>query len=319
MTYPPGNPYGGQPGPGGNPYGQPQPGYGQPPPGYGQPPPGYGQPPPGYGQPPPGHGQPQPGYGGPPQPAAGPTGTTLNPQTLPDDDNVNPYVFCVSLSGDWFMSKGAMLAYYGNVRFEAVTEYSSVQGWVAARFSSPVYVQDWVVATGHGKVLIGDRGFDLNAYDLDDGNLTIKANNLCAFSPQLELKQSIVPGFVTLIGTGKFIASSNGPVIFVEPPFRADPEALLGWADCPSPSVHHDAQWMTQNIRAMVSGALGRASGEERQYDFTGTGTILLQSSEVAREDPAVLRLVESQTQLLTPSQAGSLGQRLVARAQQQH
>jgi hypothetical protein len=186
---------------------------------------------------------------------------TLNAHTLPDDDNVNPYVFCIALNGDWFMSKGAMLAYYGTVRFEAVTEYSSVQGWVAARFSSPVYVQDWVVASGHGKVLIGDRGFDLNSYDLDDGNLTIKASNLCAFSPQLELKQSIVPGFVTLIGTGKFIASSNGPVIFVEPPFRADPEALLGWADCPSPSVHHDAQWMTQSIRGMLSGALGRASG----------------------------------------------------------
>ncbi len=333
MTYPPGNPYGQ---PQGNPYGgQPQPGYGQPPqPGYGQPPPGYGQPPPGYGQPPPpGYGQqppyggqPQPGYGqqpphgGPPAPGGQPSWqpSTLNPRTLPDDDNVNPYVFCISLAGEWFMSKGAMLAYYGDIRFDAVTEYSSAQAWVAARFSSPVYVSDWVVAQGHGKLLIGDRGFDLNSYDLDDGNLTIKANNLCAFSRQLELKQSIVPGFVTLIGTGKFIASSNGPVIFVEPPFRADPDALLGWADCPSPSLHHDAQWMTQNLRGMLSGALGRASGEERQYDFTGQGTILLQSSEVAREDPAVLRLVESQTQLLSNSQAGSLGQRLIARAQQQ-
>jgi uncharacterized protein (AIM24 family) len=314
MTYPPNNPYGG-----GNPYGQPQPGYGQPQPGYGQPQPGYGQPQPGYGQPPHG-GQPQPPYGGLPQPSAPPAGvpTTLNVQSLPDDDNVNPYVFCITLNGEWFMSKGAMLAYYGNVQFDAVTEYSSVQAWVAAKFSSPVYVQDWVVARGHGKVLIGDRGFDLNSYDLDDGNLTIKASNLCAFSPALELKQSIVPGFVTLIGTGKFIASSNGPVIFVEPPFRADPDALLGWADCPSPSVHHDAQWMTQSMLGALSGALGRASGEERQYDFTGTGTILLQSSEVAREDPAVLRLVESQTQLLTNAQAGSLGQRLVARAQQQ-
>jgi uncharacterized protein (AIM24 family) len=257
------------------------------------------------------------GPSGRPQPS-GPA-TTLSARTLPDDDNVNPYVFCIALDGEWFMSKGAMLAYYGTVTFDAVTEYSSVQAWVAAKFSSPVYVQDWVVARGSGKVLIGDRGFDLNAYDLDAGNLTIKAGNLCAFSPALELKQSIVPGYVTLIGTGKFIASSNGPVIFVEPPFRADPEALLGWADCPSPSVHHDAQWMTQNLRGMLSGVMGRASGEERQYDFTGQGTILLQSSEVAREDPAVLRLVESQTQLLTDAQAGSLGQRLVARAQQQH
>jgi uncharacterized protein (AIM24 family) len=106
-------------------------------------------------------------------------------------------------------------------------------------------------------------------------------------------------------------------VIFVEPPFRADPDALLGWADCPSPSVHHDAQWMTQSLRGMVSGALGRTSGEERQYDFTGQGTVLLQSSEAAREDPALLRQVEAQTLLLTDRQAASLGQRLIARAQQ--
>jgi uncharacterized protein (AIM24 family) len=189
---------------------------------------------------------------------------------------------------------------------------------VAARFSSPVYVQDWVIAEGRGKVLLGDRHFDLNSYTLDAGNLTIKAGNLLAFDPDLELKQSIVPGFLTLLGSGTFIASSNGPVIFVEPPFRADPDALLGWADCPSPSVHHDTAWMAQSMAGLVQGAFGRTSGEERQYDFTGQGTILLQSSEVAREDPAVLRLVESQTELLTPGQAGSLGQRLVARAQQQ-
>jgi uncharacterized protein (AIM24 family) len=241
-----------------------------------------------------------------------------NAATLPADDNVNPYVFSVALDGQWFVSKGAMLAYYGDVRFEPVTAYASVQAWVAARFSSPVYVQDWVIAEGRGKVLLGDRHFDLNSYTLDAGNLTIKAGNLLAFSPQLELKQSIVPGFVTLLGSGTFIASSNGPVIFVEPPFRADPDALLGWADCPSPSVHHDTAWMARSMAGLIQGALGRASGEERQYDFTGAGTVLLQSSEIPREDPSVLRLVESQTDLLTDAQAAALGQRLVARGQQQ-
>ena len=98
----------------------------------------------------------------------------------------------------------------------------------------------------------------------------------------------------------------------------ADPDALLGWADCPSPSVHHDTQWMSASLAGALQGAFGRVSGEERQYDFTGQGTVLLQSSEVAREDPAVLRLVEAQTQPLTDGQAGSLGQRLIARAQQQ-
>lgn len=127
-----------------------------------------------------------------------------------------------------------------------------------------------------------------------------------------------MPGFVTLIGTGKFLASSNGPVIFVEPPFRADPEALLGWADCPSPSQHYDYNWMAQSLMAGVQGMFGRNSGEERQYDFTGAGTVLLQSSEVQRHDPALLRIVEAQTQMLDNRSAGQLGQRLVARAQQQ-
>lgn len=243
---------------------------------------------------------------------------TWNASSLPDADNVNPYAYSVRLAGSWFVQKGAMIAYYGDVRFAAVTAFASTQAWAAARFSSPLYVQDWVVAEGSGVVLLADRGFDVNSFDLDDGNLTVRAGNLLGFAPTLELKQSIVPGFVTLLGTGTFLASSNGPVIFVEPPFRADPEALLGWADCPSPAVHHDAQWMASSLVGAVQGAVGRASGEERQYDFTGAGTVLLQSSEEQREDPALLRLVAEQAQQLTPEQAGVLGRQLLARAQQQ-
>ena len=175
-------------------------------------------------------------------------------RTLPSNDNVNPYAFAIDLNGEWFTSKGAMIAYYGNIDFSAVSAYASRAAWVAARFSSPLYAQEWVVASGHGKLVIGDRGNDINSYDLADGNLTIKQTNLLAFETALELKQSIVPGFVTLIGTGKFLASSNGPVIFVEPPFRADPEALLGSADCPSPSHHYDYNWMAQSLMAGVQG-----------------------------------------------------------------
>ena len=242
---------------------------------------------------------------------------TYTPATLPSGDNVNPYAFCVDLKGDWFIKKGAMIAYYGSMTFQAVTAFDSARAALASRFASPIYVQDWVVASGSGKLLLADRGFDVNSFDLDDGNLTIRAHNLMGFAPTLDLKQSIVPGFVTLMGTGTFLASSNGPVIFVEPPFRADPEALLGWADCPSPAVHYDTEWMSSNLMGMLQGALGKESGEERQYAFVGAGTVLMQSSEVLREDPALLRVVEQQTHQLSTAQAGSLGQRLVARAQQ--
>ncbi|MDR6174026.1 uncharacterized protein (AIM24 family) [Nocardioides zeae] len=243
---------------------------------------------------------------------------TWDANSLPADDNVNPYAFSIALAGEWFVSKGAMIAYYGNVEFSGVSQYASRASWVAARFSSPLYASEWVVAAGQGKVIVADRGYDVNSYDLDEGNLTIKQTNLLGFQTSLELKQSIVPGFVTLIGTGTFLASSNGPVIFVEPPFRADPDALLGWADCPSPSQHYDHHWMAQSFMAGIQGMFGRESGEERQYDFTGAGTILMQSSEQLRVDGALLKLVESQTNLLDAQSAGALGQRLVQRSQQQ-
>ncbi len=226
--------------------------------------------------------------------------TPLNPATLPDNDNVpgNHYAYCRRLDGQLFMQTGRMIAYYPaphsqGIRFEPLTS-AGISGFVAARFSAPLYTGDWVVATGSGHLLLGDRGYDINSYDLDEGNLTLRASNLLAFDSTLELKQSIVPGFLTLIGTGTFLASSSGPVIFAEPPIRVDPQALVGWADCPSPSHHFDASWMTGFLGA-GAGMLGMNSGEERQYDFTGAGTVLLQSSEKALFDHRVVRELESQ------------------------
>lgn len=241
----------------------------------------------------------------------------LNPHTLPADDNINPYTYCIDLQDAWFMQKGRMIAYYGQMAFQALTQFASLEAMVAARFSSPLYARDWVVASGRGKLILGDRGYDINSYDLDDGNLTIRAANLLAFQTGLQLKQSIVPGFLTLIGTGKFVASSNGPVIFMEPPVRVDPQALVGWADCPSPSHHYDARWM-QGFLAMATAAFGRESGEERQFDFTGRGTVLMQSSETVKEDPALLRTVQAQAEALSLPQMNTLATILARRSQQQ-
>jgi hypothetical protein len=251
------------------------------------------------------------GHGAPPQP--------LNPMTLPDNDNVpgNHYAYCVKLNGQLFMQTGRMIAYYPapqsqGIRFEPLTA-ASLSGMVATRFSAPLYTRDWVVANGTGHLILGDRGYDINSFDLDDGNLTIRATNLLAYDATLELKQSIVPGFLTLIGTGKFLASSSGPVIFAEPPIRVDPEALVGWADCPSPSHHYDAHWM-QGFLGAAMGFMGSNSGEERQFDFTGAGTVLIQSSEKSLHDPALIRQLESQVGTLGVPGLQSLQQTIASR-----
>ncbi|NDK90773.1 AIM24 family protein [Gordonia desulfuricans] len=224
--------------------------------------------------------------------------TVWNPMSLPVDDNIpdNDYSFCIDLTQPWFMSKGAMIAYYGQMNFTSLQHglQGSLLQMVAQQFSAPLYLGDYVVAEGHGKLIIGDRGYNINAFDLDDGNLTIRASNLLAFQPQLSLQQSIVPGFLTLVGSGKFLASSNGPVMFAEPPLRVDPEALVGWADCPSPSHHYDQVWVNSFIAA-AGARFGINSGEERQFDFTGSGTVLVQSSEKVRNDMSVIRTIQGQ------------------------
>nr|MDT0665230.1 AIM24 family protein [Micromonospora sp. DSM 115978] len=142
----------------------------------------------------------------------------------------------------------------------------------------------------------------MNSYDLEDSNLNIRAGNLLAFEPGLSLKQSIIPGFLTLIGTGKFLAASNGPVHFVEPPIRIDPEAVLGWADCPSPCHHYDHAYL-QGVMGMVRRftGVGGTSGEEHQFEFAGAGTILMQSSEKVLDDTSLLRMQEQQLAVLPP------------------
>ncbi|MFR9750385.1 AIM24 family protein [Nocardia sp. 004] len=223
----------------------------------------------------------------------------LDPTNLSASDNIpeNSYAYCIDLDRPWFMRKGAMIAYYGDMRFQTLTH--GLQGdllqMVAQQFSAPLFTGDYVVAEGHGKLIIGDRGYDINSYDLEDnGNLTIRAANLLAFEPGLSLNQSIVPGFLTLIGTGTFLASSNGPVIFAEPPLRVDPESLVGWADCPSPSHHYDQRWVSDFLAAGAA-RFGVGSGEERQFDFTGKGTVLIQSSEKVLNDSGLVRDIEAQ------------------------
>ncbi|QHC25408.1 AIM24 family protein [Streptomyces sp. GS7] len=179
------------------------------------------------------------------------------------------------------------IAYYGQIDFHGVG-HGPLDRLVAGSFHSPLHAADWVVAEGRGKMLLADRSFDVNSYDLDEGNLTIRSGNVLAFQPSLSLKQSIIPGFLTLLGTGKFVAASNGPVAFVEPPIRVDPQALVGWADRPSPCHHYDHRYLRGflgGVRAHTG--FGGASGEEHQYEFTGAGTVLLQSTEQMLPEPA--------------------------------
>ena len=245
----------------------------------------------------------------------------LNPSMLQGDDNIpgNSYAYYMQMTKPWIMSKGAMIAYYGQMQFQALIQgmQTTMMQQLAGTISAPLYMGDFIIAQGQGTLIIGDRGYDINSYDLEDGNLTVRAANLLAFEPGLQLNQSIVPGYLTLIGSGKFLASSNGPVMFAEPPLRVDPEALVGWADCPSPSHHYDQGWVT-GFMAAGAAMMGAASGEEQQFDFTGSGTVLIQSSEKVINDHNLVRSLESQIPGLSSVGLTRLNQKIQSQLAQQ-
>jgi len=202
-------------------------------------------------------------------------------ETLPVYDNLNRFSFAIEVTDPFFIRKGKMIAYYGNLRFEALGK-SVFDMIVQHTFNAPLYVQKFVVVNGQGKLVLGDNYNDINSFDLTDGVLTIKSAHVLGFDTHLICRESIVPGYLTLLGTGRFLASSCSPVFFLEPPCRVDERALLGWADMPCPYFYYDYTYI-RNVASAVGSVLGVTStGEEKQVDFTGKGTVLIQSQETA-------------------------------------
>jgi uncharacterized protein (AIM24 family) len=205
---------------------------------------------------------------------------TYTYESLPAYDNLNRFSFAIDVHDSMFIRKGKMIAYYGNLRFEALGS-GVFDMLVQHAFNAPLYVNDFVIVTGQGKLVLGDNYNDINSYDLDNGALTVKSNHVLGFDKNLECKESMLKGYLTLLGTGRFLASSNGPVLFLEPPCRVDEQALLGWADVPSPYYHHDYSYI-KSVASAVGSMMGLTStGEERQVDFAGTGNVLVQSTEL--------------------------------------
>jgi uncharacterized protein (AIM24 family) len=238
---------------------------------------------------------------------------TYTPTSLPQDDNINPYAFCVQVVKDFIIRKGKMIAYYGNLRFESVGS-NVIDMMISQSFNAPSYGGDYIVATGRGQLILGDRGNHINSYDLEGANMTLRESNLLGFEPTLTCEECVIPGYLTLLGTGKILASSNGMVHFMEPPVRVDPEALLGWADCPTPSYHHDYAYV-KDVMSMVATVVGlKTSGEEKQINFSGTGTVLVQSSESGLKGRSDLQAIIAQVSGLHQSDLQSLSNTITQR-----
>jgi len=231
-----------------------------------------------------------------------------NPNTLPKNDNLSRFAYSIDVDGPLYIQKGKMVAYYGALKFEMVGT-GILDIVVKEAFNAPMYAQDFVCVTGRGKLILGDMGNDISGFDLVDANFTIKATNLLAVPSTLRCQESTLPGYLTLIGSGRLLVSSNGPPHFLEPPCKIDEQAVLGWADCPSPSYRYDYAYVHGIISAV--GALSgiTRSGEEKQLDFQGKGNVMVQSSELGLAGRGLLAQILRQIGTLEKPQLAEVAQ----------
>jgi len=177
----------------------------------------------------------------------------------------NPQMLRVHLGGDILASKGAMIAYQGQIRFDH--EKTGTMGKLLKKV---------VFAAEAGYVFL---------IDLTGDALSVNARNLLAFDSTIDWDIKRVQGAATMSG-GLFNTTLRGhgtvavhsvgqPVILdcSQQPTYVDVQSCVGWSASLVPQVV-----TSMNVRSMLRGG----SGEAFQYAFHGPGFVVVQPSEWA-------------------------------------
>ncbi|TQS41768.1 AIM24 family protein [Cryptosporangium phraense] len=197
----------------------------------------------------------------------------------------NSKLLKVELRGEVFARVGSMVAYQGNVQFQA--QGSGGLG----KFLKQKLTGEGVPlmkAVGQGDVFLADNAADIYLIDLEgphDG-LTINGANVLAFEPTLQWDIKMVQGagmfsaqgaFNTVFsGQGRIAVTCKGtPVVLkVDQPTYADPQAAVCWSASLQTGYHRADQLGLGTL-------IGRTTGEAFTMSFAGQGFVVVQPSEM--------------------------------------
>jgi uncharacterized protein (AIM24 family) len=192
----------------------------------------------------------------------------------------NPQMLRVHLGGDVLATKGAMVAYQGQIRFD-----HEKSGSMGKLFKKVVTGEDISLmrVTGEGDVFFAASAGYVFLVDLAGDALSVNARNLLAFDSSIDWDIKRVQGAgmasgglfnTTLQGTGTVAVTAVGqPVVLdcSQQPTFVDVEACVGWSATLVPQLVS-----SMNVRSMLRGG----SGEAFQYAFHGPGFVVVQPYE---------------------------------------
>ena len=188
----------------------------------------------------------------------------------------------IHLNGDTVFTKtGAMIAYYGEMKFERAS--AGGLGKMMKKAMSGEGATTTKV-DGSGILYCADSGKEISIIYLENQTVFVNGSDCLAYSASLDWDIVMTKGAgmmagglfsLKLTGTGYVAITTHGKptVLGVSPqsPLFTDPNATVAWSEGLETNVKTDV-----NLKTLV----GRASGETFQLGFSGTGFVVVQPYE---------------------------------------
>lgn len=189
----------------------------------------------------------------------------------------------VAMNGEVMARAGSMVAYQGDLRFEALGS-GGIGNVIRQRLSGEGV--PLMKVSGRGDLFLADAASDVHLIDLDGSDgLTINGANVLAFESTLSYRIGRVQGAAMgsnaglfnciFTGQGRIAITTHGtPVVLtVDQPTYADPQAAVAWTSSLQTSVKSNDSF---NLGTLM----GRSTGERFTLAFSGRGFVVVQPSE---------------------------------------
>ena len=191
----------------------------------------------------------------------------------------------VALAGEVLARSGSMVAYQGDLRFEALGA-GGIGNLIRQRLSGEGV--PLMKVTGRGDLFLANAASDVHLIDLDGSDgLTINGANVLAFDSTLSYRIGRVQGAAGLAsnaglfnciftGHGRIAITTEGtPVVLdVDQPTYADPQAAVAWSSSLQTGIKSNDSF---NLGTLM----GRSTGERVTLSFSGRGFVIVQPSEL--------------------------------------
>src|SRR3954466_5711856 len=195
----------------------------------------------------------------------------------------NSKLLKAELNGDFMARVGSMVAYQGQIKFEALGSGG------LSKFLKQKLTGEGVPlmkVRGHGDVFLAENAADIHMIDLEPGDaLSINGANVLAFDSTLNYDIKMVQGVGMMSNAGLFncvfsgygriaVTTKGTPVVLsVDQPTYVDPQAAICWSANLQTGYHRRGQTGLGTL-------LGRSTGERFTMSFAGQGFVVVQPSE---------------------------------------